>query len=941
MTDSTFTTVLAQCMPEYRVVENIGSGNFGSVYKCERDGVYYAIKIISVPGTEAEMRQLLARSANEEDVTEYLSDKVEAYRREIMLMAELKGNRSIVNIEDYKVWRAESGIWYIVIRMELLTSLPLYAKSHPLDEAEVIRLGIDICDALEICEKHGIIHRDVKPENIMHHSEGAYKLGDFGVAKQLSRTTTGTIAGTEGFIAPEIYKGQLYNQAADVYSLGIVLYYYLNNRKMPYVEPDNSSLIAEQNAIDRRMTDTNPLPPPQGVNPDLGQILVKACMYNKKYRYQSAAEMRADLVRVQNGQPVEIVLCPEIDGGTIVQANPNTVRGTMVKTPFEGDIVDRTGEERQKSRSTGTPIGQTAQFETDVRKKKSKKKGVVFAATFLSVALVGTAAFFVYKTFFAPPAPGTYVDENGETYVVLSREEMEEAYNKGMQYAEAGNYADAIAELGKVSTYSKKYEEAQAALLQAQTDYRASLIEQANTASENRDYDRAFSLIDTGIAALGDGEAFRTAKDAVLAALKADYVTQTTEYEKNEAYDKALECVTLALTYLPDDYELKGIQSRVNAASVAQKAIARAADYANRQEYAKLFSSLDKAIDDVADSTTATASLKLTYDNYMKEYMELIETQTTGLSTTEEYETAVKLLTSAVEIFPNDYDLKSQLTNAEEMTVATRAITEAAGCAGRSEYATLFPLLSDAMEELPAGSDAYQKVQATYDKYKKSYTDALNRTIGKPKSVTDYDNAIAALETATAIFPNDTSLQNKLEKYRADKPVALFSLDWIEAKGCRCNWDWKESELDNRMGHDFQVTSASDVYGNKFENTAVLYTSNNAGESSGRLMFFTYDVEDYKLFTGGSALWDKAKSFSGYPALKFFGCRSDGVWEEIYNRGLKTISKPSTFSLDITKYQLLQVRYGTYENSNYDSLAWNRGYSGITGVILYDCTLSK
>jgi len=303
MTDQELYEVLSQSMPDYNIIERIGSGYYDSVYKCERDGIYYAIKIISIPANARELQTLYARS-DAEDVQAYLKEKAEGCLKEIMLIAELKGNRSIVNIEDYKVIKSDSGLWYIVIRMEFLTSLTLYASKHELDEDEVIRLGIDICDALSIYEKHNIIHRDIKPENIMRHVDGNFKLGDFGVAKQLSKTTVGS----DGFMAPEVYKGQDYNQTADIYALGIVLYYFLNNKKMPYVAPNDKSLIAEQQAIEKRMTDNNPLPLPPKASKSLGQIVVKACMFDKNCRYSSAVDMREDLVKVLNGEIVDETL---------------------------------------------------------------------------------------------------------------------------------------------------------------------------------------------------------------------------------------------------------------------------------------------------------------------------------------------------------------------------------------------------------------------------------------------------------------------------------------------------------------------------------------------------------------------------------------------------------------------------------------------------------
>lgn len=548
MTDNEFYAVLNRCMPEYRIIEVIGSGNFGSVYKCERDGIYYAIKVVPVPANEQELQSLLARSEKEE-VDAYLKEKVEKYRKEIMMMAELKGNRSIVNIEDYKVIQSDNGIWYVVIRMELLVSLPKYAARNPLTEKDVINLGIDMCDALVICEKHDIIHRDIKPENIMHHSEGAYKLGDFGVAKQLSKTTSGTIAGTEGFMAPEVYKGQEYNHTADIYSLGIVLYYYLNNKKMPFVAPNNKSLIAEQEAIERRMTDSSVLPPPPNASDSLGKIIAKASMFDKNCRYQSAADMRADLKKVLNGENVEVDLAPVQDRGTVVQVSALKQKNdNKSDTPFSSDIVDDTASKRRLSRERKS----TEEF-TKPSKKKGKK-GVLVAVLAVCILTIGGVGAVYFLKQPKDLAPGTYYDENGEEIVVLSKEEMQAAYDLGVQYYEEGKYEEAIEELNKVTDRSKVYDEAQTALENTINGYRSSLIEKAQEFSTNKDYDSAFSMIDTGIAALGDSKEFQDAKTAVIEALKVDYIARADEQEKAESYEKALEYVNTAMVYLPDDY---------------------------------------------------------------------------------------------------------------------------------------------------------------------------------------------------------------------------------------------------------------------------------------------------------------------------------------------------------------------------------------------------
>jgi len=771
MTDNEFYSILTRCMPSYTPVEKIGTGSFGSVFKCERDGIYYAIKIIPIPANDDELQMLLSRYEIEA-VKESLRDKVDNYRREIKLMSELKGNRSIVNIEDYQVVESDDGLrFYIVIRMELLTSLTSYSSKNTLSQNDIIRMGIDICDALIICEKHSVVHRDIKPENIMIHSDGAFKLGDFGVAKQLSKTTVGTIAGTEGFMAPEISKGQEYSHTADIYSLGILLYYYLNSKKMPFVAPDNRSIIAEQEAIMKRMNYPEVLPLPANCSESLGQIVVKACMFDKSCRYRSAADMRADLVKVLNGEAVTVDLAPSSERGTIAQINENRQNIHTNDFKFEGDIVDDTAEKRRKSRDKTTEA-----FDKPNTPKK-KKKGLIAIVVAVCVVAIGIGGFTVYQKLFAGPEPGIYLDENGNEYEVLSKEAMEEAYNLGVQYAEQGEYQEAIDEFNKVSEYSGKYDEAQKAIEKAKADYQIALIDKATEYTANKDYEKAFSMIDTGVAALGDNAKFKEAKDVVLAALKVDYVARAEEQEKSENYEKALECINLVLTYLPEDYEVKGMQSRVNAANVAKKALEKAVEYKNQYEYSKLFSSLDKALENVTDSTSATAKIKLAYDSYMDEYLELIETQTSDLETVSEYENAVKLLESAVEIFPNDYNLKSQLSNVQDMSLAVKSIADAENYVNNDDFSSLFKALNKALDTLTSGSDASKKVQTAYDNYKKIYINDINTQIGTPNTVEEYDRAISILERAINVLTNDADLINKLEYYRNSKPVYLFEQD--------------------------------------------------------------------------------------------------------------------------------------------------------------------
>lgn len=117
---------------------------------------------------------------------------VDEFVNEIRIMESFKGSQNIVSVEDYKVVaKNDQEGWDIYIRMELLTPLTTYISDKKLSEYEVIRLGCDICCALERCAKRNVIHRDIKPDNIFINEFGDYKLGDFGVARKLENAASG------------------------------------------------------------------------------------------------------------------------------------------------------------------------------------------------------------------------------------------------------------------------------------------------------------------------------------------------------------------------------------------------------------------------------------------------------------------------------------------------------------------------------------------------------------------------------------------------------------------------------------------------------------------------------------------------------------------------------------------------------------------------------
>ena len=133
-------------------------------------------------------------------------------------MSKLKGHSNIVSYEDHKIVPHKDGIgWDILIRMELLTPLNVHLqRTVQMPRGEVVRMGIHLCRALELCQRHNIIHRDVKSENIFISADGNYKLGDFGVARTASASTgASTFAGTVNYMAPEVLRREKYTASVD------------------------------------------------------------------------------------------------------------------------------------------------------------------------------------------------------------------------------------------------------------------------------------------------------------------------------------------------------------------------------------------------------------------------------------------------------------------------------------------------------------------------------------------------------------------------------------------------------------------------------------------------------------------------------------------------------------------------------------------------------
>jgi len=291
--------------PGWETVRLIGRGSFGAVYEIERDVFGHkekaAVKLITIPQSDSDIEELYDSGYDEASVTATFKSHLESIVNEYSLMREMNGAANVVNCDDFRIVPHDDGIgWDIFIRMELLTPLTKALDRQPSDE-EVIRIAKDMCNALILCRKNGIIHRDIKPQNIFMSRNGDYKLGDFGIAKTIEKTSGGTKIGTYKYMAPEVYNNQPYNHTADIYSLGLVLHWMLNERRSPFMPLPPAPVVAskEDEARVKRFSGT-PLPAPANGSEELKQIVLKACAFDPKDRYQSAEEMLKDLEKLES-----------------------------------------------------------------------------------------------------------------------------------------------------------------------------------------------------------------------------------------------------------------------------------------------------------------------------------------------------------------------------------------------------------------------------------------------------------------------------------------------------------------------------------------------------------------------------------------------------------------------------------------------------------------
>ncbi len=269
------------------------------------------------------------------------------FRREAQNAAALNHPAIVAVYDTGEAETAAGPLPYIVMEyVDGVTLRDIVHNDGPMPPRRAIEVIADACQALNFSHQNGIIHRDVKPANIMISTTNAVKVMDFGIARAIadggvSVTQTAAVIGTAQYLSPEQARGDPVDARSDVYSLGCVLYETLTGE--PPFTGDSPVAVAYQHVRE------DPIPPSkryEGISADLDAVVLKALAKNPENRYQTAAEMRADLVRVHNGEPPEAPKVFTDAERTSFLSSSGPGRGGPRTDPLPRQVVDDTDRDR-------------------------------------------------------------------------------------------------------------------------------------------------------------------------------------------------------------------------------------------------------------------------------------------------------------------------------------------------------------------------------------------------------------------------------------------------------------------------------------------------------------------------------------------------------------------------------------------------------------------
>ena len=353
----------------YEIIDKVGSGGMADVYKakCHRLNRYVAIKVLKA---------------------EYSSDKnfVSKFRNEAQSAAGLS-HPNIVNVYDVG---EDNGLYYIV--MELVEGITLKRfierKGH-LEIKEAVGISIQIAQGMEAAHANHIIHRDIKPQNIIISREGKVKVTDFGIAKAAtSNTVTQNAIGSVHYLSPEQARGGYSDERSDIYSLGVTLYEMLTGR-VPFAG-DNTVSVALLH-IQGEATPVRELNP--SVSVSLDKIVQKCMQKKQERRYQSASELIQDLKSSINDPNGDFV---HIASGVVTESPTRKMTDRQMK---EIETAART-QSTIYSKTEQSKPKKIREEDDDLDSMDSRVEKALTIGSIVAVIIAGIAVLYVIANFF-------------------------------------------------------------------------------------------------------------------------------------------------------------------------------------------------------------------------------------------------------------------------------------------------------------------------------------------------------------------------------------------------------------------------------------------------------------------------------------------------------------------------------------------------------------
>ena len=631
------TDILSNVWPEWKIEgRHLGRGSYGTVYKAVRRDhnveSYAAIKVISIPSDQSEVDSLRSEGLDVNATRTYLQRVVNDFVSEIQLMESFKGVQNIVSVEDYKVVEKKDEIgWDIYIRMELLTPLNSYICDKTLSEAEVIKLGVDICTALELCAKRNVIHRDIKPENIFINQFGDFKLGDFGIARKLGNMTSGlSQKGTPNYMAPEVEKGTQYNATVDLYSLGLVLYRFTNKNRLPFLDTESQLLNPnERIAAIRRRMDGEPLPPPSAASPALAQVILCACAHDPKRRFASASAMKNALAHAANGANA---------GANAPNKAVSVMHAQQAQDPNRTTSVRKVPQAQTPAQD---PAQKPTQKQIDTFGKKKKSKAPVIIAALLIVALLAGAGVILLPKLTGKDNGGggastknserldtqetDHASSSAHTTATTENPDAEKiatAIQEADALAAEANYEGALARLKtELASYPKD-----ATLLAKEAEYTDALaaqkkektLEEAEALANSGDYSGAMAVIEGSGKNYADDTDYKAAHDryrqSYFSTVKTEAITEADKLAEAGSYLDAIARLKQAAAIIGTDADLDSKKTSY-ASSYSTDISAKIDAYLTDNDVAAAKALVEKALKDLPNQELLKAR-KAELDQY-------------------------------------------------------------------------------------------------------------------------------------------------------------------------------------------------------------------------------------------------------------------------------------------------------------------------------------